>query len=109
MQRLALTRQAWDASLAWRWYSRVWDVPGTLEDPASPGYVPRKVAAYSVVDAQLTHAFSRRLSLTLSVRNLFDRVPPYTRQSISFQQGYDPQAADPLGRFVALRARCSFD
>jgi outer membrane receptor protein involved in Fe transport len=41
----------------------------------------------------------QRLSLT--VRNLFDRDPPFYDNPIGY--AYDPTTADPIGRFVALQ------
>ncbi|MFN0183971.1 MAG: TonB-dependent receptor [Aquabacterium sp.] len=52
----------------------------------------------------------RNLRLTLGIRNLFDRDPPYTNSGgqVSFQAGYDPQYADPRGRFVYAGVRYTF-
>ena len=50
----------------------------------------------------------KNLTLTLGVKNLFDKDPPYTRQSNSFQVGYDPALADPTGRFYYGSVRYSF-
>ena len=40
--------------------------------------------------------------IALDAQNLFDRDPPYTNSGgqVSFQAGYDPQYADPRGRFI---------
>jgi iron complex outermembrane receptor protein len=40
------------------------------------------------------------LSATLSVRNAFDRDPPFYDSPASV--GYDPANGDPIGRFVSL-------
>ncbi|WP_329656033.1 TonB-dependent receptor [Phenylobacterium sp.] len=64
------------------------------------------------IDSQLTTDLQLRavapaasrfagLSATLSVRNLFDRKPPFYDSPA--QVGYDPANADPIGRFVALQ------
>ena len=52
----------------------------------------------------------RNLTLTLGVRNLFDKDPPYTNAGgqTSFQGGYDPVYADPRGRFMYARANPKF-
>jgi iron complex outermembrane receptor protein len=43
----------------------------------------------------------RGVSATLSVRNAFDRAPPFYDNSSGV--GYDPANADPIGRFVSLQ------
>ncbi len=50
------------------------------------------------------------LKLTVGVRNLFDRDPPYTVAGgqVAFQGGYDPQYADPRGRFYYGRVTYAF-
>jgi iron complex outermembrane receptor protein len=32
------------------------------------------------------------------VQNLLNKQPPFTRQAVYFQLGYDPTVADPRGR-----------
>ena len=41
-------------------------------------------------------------TLTLGMRNLFNRPPPYSNAggATNFQGGYDATYADPRGRFV---------
>jgi len=48
------------------------------------------------------------LTLTLGVRNLSDRNPPFSGQAATFQQGYDPRFADATGRVYYLRGSYSF-
>jgi iron complex outermembrane receptor protein len=78
----------------------------TDENPLPDGSM-RRVASYTLWDLQLAYAATPDLSLRLGVRNLFDRDPPFTNQSDSFQVGYYPGYADPRGRFwyatVSLR------
>lgn len=35
--------------------------------------------------------------ITLGIKNLFDRDPPFTNAPFCFQAGYDPSYADPRG------------
>ena len=107
------TRGPWGLTLAQNYQKGYHDIPGTNEDtdPATnPGFQPRRVGACQTYDAQLSYSGFDKLRLTLGVRNLFDRDPPYTNSGgqISFQSGYDPQYADPRGRFVYLRASYAF-
>jgi len=84
----------WDSTLAYRYQSSYKDLPSNLTG------VDRRVGAYELFDLQTTYAGFKGLRLTLGVRNLLDRDPPYSNQGFSFQSGYDPQYADPRGRFV---------
>ncbi len=107
-QSITWSRGFWDLTGALSWQSGYWDTPGSLEDPADPAFVARRVGAYETVDLQATYSGLKNLHLTLGVRNLFDRDPPYTTQSLSFQSGYDPQYGDPRGRSIYLRANYVF-
>jgi iron complex outermembrane receptor protein len=82
---------------------------GYTDQNRLPDGSTRRVASYTLWDLQLAFAATPDLSLRLGVRNLFDRDPPFTNQSDSFQVGYDPGYADPRGRFwyatVSLRFR----
>ena len=49
--------------------------------------------------AEVVAEFGRN-NVSQTVRNLFDRDPPYVNTNAAFQSGYDPQYADPRGRFV---------
>ena len=69
----------------------------------------RRVGAYSVVGLNGSYNGFKNLSLTLGVRNLFDRDPPYTRQAQAFQIGYDPALADPTGRFWYASVKYAFN
>ncbi len=71
------------------------------------------ISSWTTVDSQLSYAFDDDaegllggLSLALSVRNLFDREPPFVESQGSpiAHPGYDPTNATPLGRFVAVTA-----
>jgi iron complex outermembrane receptor protein len=68
----------------------------------------RRVAPYQVWDAQLAWTLSRELRLTLGVKNLLDRAPPFTNQRDFFQSGYDPSYADPRGRFWTIMLTASW-
>ena len=107
------TRGPWGVTLAQNYQKGYHDIPATNDDTdpnTNPGYQPRRVGAYLTYDAQATYSGFDKFRLTLGVRNLFDRDPPYTNSGgqISFQSGYDPQYADPRGRFIYLRANYAF-
>ncbi|MBL8319024.1 MAG: TonB-dependent receptor [Burkholderiaceae bacterium] len=101
-----LTRGAWSGTLVYNWQSGYYDL---LNSPFFD-LPQRRVGNYETVDAQLQWSGMRDLQLTLGVRNLFNRAPPYTNAGgqTSFQSGYDPQYADPRGRFIYIAASYAF-
>jgi len=95
------------------WNSGAWSA--TLAQNFILGYAdeardnaPRRVGSYETYDLQGTWQGWKGLGLTLGVRNLFDRDPPESRQTKSFQVGYDPRYYDPRGRTYYLSLRYSF-
>lgn len=106
-------RGPWSMTLAQNYQKGYTDLPGTFEDTnlaTNPGFQPRHVGSYETYDVQGTYAGIKGVQLTLGVKNVFDRDPPYTNSGgqVSFQSGYDPQYADPRGRFVYVRATYAF-
>ncbi len=67
-----------------------------------------KVSAYATFDLHGTYAMEKGFALTLGVKNLFDRDPPYSNQTDVFQGGYDPRYTDPTGRTFYARGSYSF-
>ncbi len=65
-------------------------------------------ATYSVWDLNGAYTGFKNWTLTLGVKNLFDRDPPYSRQTKAFQIGYDPALADPTGRFFYGSVKYTF-
>jgi iron complex outermembrane receptor protein len=100
----------WNVTVAHNYQRHYDDMPATFDDPTVPGYRPRAVGSYSTFDAQTTWSGIRNLRLTLGVRNIFDKDPPYTNAGgqTSFQGGYEPLYADPRGRFVYVTATYAF-
>lgn len=107
-QAVTWSRDAWDVTAALNWQSSYLDVPGSLQDPSDPAFQFRRVGAYETVDLQASYSGFKGLRFTLGVKNLFDRNPPYTNQGFSFQSGYDPQYADPRGRFLYAKMTYAF-
>ena len=91
----------WEAVLAHNFQTHYQDIAGTFEDPTDPNFHAREVASYSTFDIQGAYTGFKNLKLTLGVKNLTDRDPPYTNAGGQnyFQAGYDPGYADPRGRF----------
>jgi iron complex outermembrane receptor protein len=103
---VSLNRGPWTISGAYNWQSGYDDLGN------SPNFdLPtRHVGTYETFDAQVQYTGVKNLSLSLGARNLFNRNPPYTNAGgqTSFQSGYDPQYADPRGRFVYVTATYAF-
>jgi iron complex outermembrane recepter protein len=95
----------WSAGLQYNWQSGGTDVCGNLlQDDfgnCPPGSNP-KFGAYETTDVQLKYSgLMKGLGLTVGIRNLFDKTPPYVNGAGgAFQAGYDPTYVDPRGRFL---------
>ncbi|MCV2371075.1 TonB-dependent receptor plug domain-containing protein [Roseateles oligotrophus] len=74
----------------------------TDEDPK------HKVDSYSIWDMYGTWAPIKSVSLTAGVRNLLNQDPPFSNQTRTFQTGFDPRFADPVGRVFYARAGYTF-
>jgi len=94
----------WDVTLAQNYQKHYTDLPSTVS-----GDTPT-VGSYQTFDLQVAYTGIRNLRLMAGVRNLLDKDPPYTNAGgqVSFQAGYDPQYADPRGRFIYAGLRYSF-
>ena len=51
---------------------------------------------------------NKNVDFTAGVKNLFDQKPPYSNQSTTFQQGFDPRYTGPLGATVFMRLTYKF-
>jgi iron complex outermembrane receptor protein len=67
-----------------------------------------RVASYTTWDGYGTWEAIKGLTLTAGVRNIFDRDPPLSYQTNTFQAGYDPRYTDPTGRTLYARATYNF-
>jgi iron complex outermembrane receptor protein len=99
--------EAWSANIFNRYRSGYTD----QNDPAgltSPAYADNRVGAYSVWDLTASWAGFKGLTVTAGILNLFNNDPPFSNQGSTFQVGYDPRFASPLGRQYMLRAAYEF-
>ncbi|MBS0449138.1 MAG: TonB-dependent receptor [Proteobacteria bacterium] len=71
-------------------------------------FAPNQVPSYTTWDLYGAWQPTKQITLTLGVRNVFDRDPPFSNQAFTFQQGYDPRFADPTGRTWYARGNYSF-
>lgn len=67
-----------------------------------------RVASYSLWDLSAGYTFDKVLDLDAGVKNVFDRDPPFSNQAYTFQSGYDPRYADPMGRTLFARMTYHF-
>ena len=86
---LSWDRGPWSASVSESF------VLGYLDDPSGGD---RRVASWDTYDVQGSWTGLKNLQFVLGIKNLFDRNPPVSVQGQTFQVGYDPYQANPLGR-----------
>ena len=77
---------------------------GYVDEDGSDNYVD----SYTTWDMYGSWNPTKSLSLTIGVRNMFDKEPPLSYQSQTFQAGYDPRYTDPTGRTYYLRGNFTF-
>jgi iron complex outermembrane receptor protein len=92
----------WGASLTNRYMSGYTD-----QNAVDPEFL-NQVKSYSTWSLSGNYSGIAHVDLTVGVRNLFDEDPPFTNQSTTFQQGYDPRYTDPLGRTWYARLTYKF-
>ncbi len=100
----SLVRGPWTVTAAQNWQTGYEDLPGSQTG------APRRVGSYETYDLQTQYAGLKDLKLIVGVKNLLNRDPPFTNSGgqVSFQAGYDPQYADPRGRFIYFSATYRF-
>jgi iron complex outermembrane receptor protein len=96
----------WSSTLAQNYQGDYQDVAGNFSNAGDP---LRTVSAYTTYDLQTTYSGVKSWKLTVGMRNVLDKDPPFTNTggTVSFQAGYDPQYGDPRGRFIYARAAYS--
>jgi iron complex outermembrane receptor protein len=97
----------WGATLSQRFQSGYEDV-NSFPPRLLPTPEPRRVSSYDVWDMQLRYLGLTNASITLGIRNLWDRDPPASNQPFTSQAGYDPTYADPRGRAYYARLVYAF-
>jgi iron complex outermembrane receptor protein len=68
----------------------------------------RKVGSWSVWNINGSYTGLKNWTFTAGINNLANSDPPFTRQGQSFQIGYDPAIADPIGRFYWGKIQYAF-
>jgi iron complex outermembrane receptor protein len=97
----------WSANLFNRFRSGYTD-QNDASGLTSPAYADNWVGAYSVWDLTGSWSGIKGLTISAGILNLFDNDPPFSNQGSTFQVGYDPRFASPLGRQYMLRVSYEF-
>jgi iron complex outermembrane recepter protein len=68
------------------------------------------VASYTTFDWQTVFDYTKSMHVTLGIKNLFDRDPPFSLQDAGGgnQVGYDGRYADPIGRVFYVIGKYTF-
>lgn len=105
----------WRHNASLSWSSDPWTL--TLTNRYLSGYddqnavapeFEQRVENYSTWTISGTYSGNKQVDITAGVKNVLDEDPPYTNQTTTFQQGYDPRYTDPLGRTFYIRATYRF-
>jgi iron complex outermembrane receptor protein len=100
----------WQHAATAMWNVGNWTLGGVIKHKS--GYKDQDpvntVGPYTTADAYVNWAATKGFTLTLGIRNLTDRDPPYSNQGEVFQANYDPRFADPTGRTYYFRAGYQF-
>jgi iron complex outermembrane receptor protein len=100
---LGISRGPWDADLAVTYVGSYTDRVPAQPDRTAKAYAPLDLhLAYNVPDGGVLGG----VGVALDVHNLFDKGPPFIRDTSSLgPYGFDPTNADPLGRVVSIVLR----
>ena len=66
------------------------------------------VPSYTLFDVYGSWKPTAKLQLVVGVRNVLDKLPPYSNQASTFQVGYDPRYTDPFLRNYYVRGTYTF-
>ncbi len=106
---LTWSRDAWSATLSTIYKSGYLD-----QDMSAKGVLPAtantRVASYTTFDLFGTYSGFKNTTLTVGIRNLLDRNPPFTHHDVDdvAGAGWDPRVADPFGRTLAVSVKYDF-
>ena len=90
-------RGPWSASLAQNFQVGYDDLRTSLQ---AATVTPRHVSTYETYDMQGSYLGFKSTRLTLGIKNVLDRNPPYTNYGGGFVGSYDLSYTDIRGRFV---------
>lgn len=118
--RTIYLRNKFTASLNWSHGDWASTFTGTYksgyvdQDMAAKGVQPatanKNVDSYAIFGLYGSYSGFKNTKLTLGLRNLFDKQPPFTHHDVDdvVGAGWDPRVADPFGRTFTLSLRYEF-
>ena len=86
-------------------------LPGVANGSVKPVDWQPDVDAYSTFNASVTYSGIKNLGLTVGIKNLFDKNPPFTAvydSDTGAGSSWEPRVADPRGRSLTLLASYKF-
>ncbi len=107
------TRGAWTATLQNLYRSGYTDrvLPGVANGSVTPPNWNAKVRAYQLWNASVGYAVLKNLSVTLGVKNLLDKDPPFSAaydDNTGAGSSWEPRVADPRGRSFTFQIDYKF-
>jgi iron complex outermembrane receptor protein len=74
-----------------------------------PGFDP-DVKSYTIYHLSATYTGFRNIGITVGIKNLFDKNPPFTAHNVDFAAGagWDPRVADPRLRSLLAKVTYTF-
>ncbi|UXH78670.1 TonB-dependent receptor [Roseateles amylovorans] len=118
--RTLYLRDKFNADLTWsrdNWsatFSTIYKAGYDDQDMSAKGVLPAtantKVASYTTFDLFGSYIGFKNTTVTVGIRNLFDRDPSFTHHDVDdvAGAGWDPRVADPFGRTLAVSVRYEF-
>jgi len=86
-------------------------LPGVDNGSVTPPDWNPNVDAYIIYNASLTYSGIKNLGLTVGIKNLFDKNPPFTAvydSDTGAGSSWEPRVADPRGRSITFLASYKF-
>ena len=118
--RTLFLRDKLNASLTWS--QGAWSSTGTMNFQSGyndqdlsgrstqPATATTKVPSYTLFGLYGTYTGFKGATITLGLRNLFDKKPPFTHHDVDdvVGAGWDPRVADPFGRTLTVGLKYDF-
>jgi iron complex outermembrane receptor protein len=110
---IGFTNDDWNLSLTqiFRNGYKNQQLPGVANGSVTPPDVEDRVDNYVIYNASVSRSINRRMTLTLGVKNIFDKDPPFAISYDSDTGGgssWEPRVADPRGRAFKILADVKF-
>ena len=86
-------------------------LPGVANGSVKPIDLQTDVDSYSTFNASVTYSGIKNVGLTVGIKNLFDKDPPFTAvydSDTGAGSSWEPRVTDPRGRSITLLASYKF-